>query len=271
MFTRAILVLTCAIAFTFVSQQVPAQTPAPEIQKTLAPTGQLRVGLLTGDATQVTKDALSGELKGVGFDLGKHLAQRMGVPFDPVLYPSIGALLDKGKIGEWDVAFIGFTPARAKDWDFAPPHLEVEFAYLVPGDSSISTIAAVDRPGVRIAVQERSGPDAFLSRNLKNATIVRTTDYPAALEMQKSGKVDVIFSIKPILYELSGQTSGSRVLDGAPGTVPQAMAIPKGRDVGLAYANKFIDEAKSEGAVKAAVERAHLRGVIVPAGRIPSH
>ena len=38
----------------------------------------------------------------------------MGVLFEPVLYPSVGALLDSGKSGAWDVAFVGFSPARAR-------------------------------------------------------------------------------------------------------------------------------------------------------------
>ena len=73
------------------------------------------------------RDAVSGEMKGVGFDLGKELARRMGIPFEPVLYPSVGALLDSGKSGAWDVAFVGFSPARAKEWDFTALHLEMEF------------------------------------------------------------------------------------------------------------------------------------------------
>lgn len=243
---------------------------AQSVTSELAPQGKFRVALLSGDATQAIKDSASGELKGVGYDLGKYLAQRMSVPFEPVLYPSIGALLDSGKAGAWDAAFIGFTAARAKDWDFAPPHLEVEFGYLVPAGSSITTMADVERPGVRVAVQERSGPDAFISHALKNAVIVRAPDYAATVEMQKSGKADVIFSIKPILFELSGQMPGSRVLDESPGSVPQAMAMPKGRNAGLTYARKLIDEAKSGGVVKAAVDRAGLRGVIVPASQIPS-
>jgi polar amino acid transport system substrate-binding protein len=238
---------------------------ASETQGALAPTGKLRVGLLTGDATQAIKDATSGELKGVGFDLGNQLAQSIGVPFEPVLYSSIGALLDGGKSDSWDVAFIGFTPARAKEWDFTAPYLEVEFGYLVPTGSPIAAIAEVDRPAIRVAVQERSGPDAFVSHALKNATIVRAPDYAAAMEMQKSGKADVIFSIKPILFGLSDRMPGSRILDGSPGSVPQAMALPKGRDAGLPYARGFIEDAKSKGIVKAAIERVGLRGVVVPA------
>jgi len=238
-------------------------TPTPEARQTLAPTGKLRVGLLLGNPTQVIRDTASGEMKGVGFDLGKELARRMGVPFEPVLYPSIGALLDSGKSSAWDVAFIGFSPARAKEWDYTALHLEVEFGYLIPGGSSISTMADVDRPGNRLAVQGRSLPDIFFSRALKDAVVVRASSQPGTLEMLKSGGADVIGGIKPVLFEVSKQLPGSRVLDGRPGIDPHAMAMPKGRDLGVAYARKFIEDAKSEGLVKAAIERAEIRGAVV--------
>jgi hypothetical protein len=143
--------------------------PTTEARQALAPTGKLRVGLQLGSPHNVIRDSASGEMKGVGFDLGKELARRMGVPFEPVLYPSVGALLDSEKSGAWDVAFVGFSPARAQEWDFTALHMEVEFGYLIPGGSSISTMADVDRSGIRVAVQEKSQPDIFLSRTLKNA------------------------------------------------------------------------------------------------------
>jgi len=180
------------------------------------------------------------------------------------MYPSVGALLDSGKSGAWDVAFVGFSPERAKEWDFSALHVEVEFGYLIPGGSSISTMADVDRPAIRVAVQERSGPDIFFSRTLKNAVVIRAPSNPGALELLRSGRADVMGSIKPILFELSNQLPGSRVLDGRPGTDPHAMAMPKGRgDLGVAYARQFIEDAKRYGLVKAAIERAGLRGVIV--------
>jgi polar amino acid transport system substrate-binding protein len=202
-------------------------------------------------------------MKGVGFDLGKELARRMGVPFEPVLYPSVGVLLDSGKSGAWDVAFVGFSPARAREWDFTALHMEIEFGYLVPGGSFISTMASVDRPGIRVAVQEKSQPDTFLSRTLKSAVVVRASSLAGTLEMLKSGRADVIFSIKPSLFEASNQLPGSRILDGRPGVDPHAMAMPKGRDPGVAYARQFIEDAKSEGLVKAAIERVGMRGAVV--------
>ena len=238
-------------------------TPTPAARQALAPTGTLRVGLQLGSPHNVIRDSVSGEMKGVGFDLGKELARRLGVPFEPVLYPSVAALLDSGKSGAWDVAFIGFSPARAKEWDFTALHLEIEFGYLIPSGSSISRMAEVDRPEIRVAVQEKSQPDVFLTRTLKSAVVVRASSLAGTVELLKSRGADAIFSIKPSLFEIATQLPGARVLDGRPGIDPHAMAIPKGRDLGAAYARKFVEDAKSEGLVKAAIERAGIRGAVV--------
>jgi polar amino acid transport system substrate-binding protein len=131
---------------------------------------------------------------------------------------------------------VGFSPARAQEWSFSPLHLEVEFGYLVPGGSSISAVSDVDRPGIRVAVQEKSGPDSFFSRTLKNAGVIRASSNPGALEAVKAGRADATGSLKPILFEMSNQLPGSRVLDGRPGIDPHAMAMPKGRDLGVAVA-----------------------------------
>jgi polar amino acid transport system substrate-binding protein len=66
-----------------------------------------RVALQLANLLNVVQDSAAGEMTGVGFDLGKELARRIGVPFKPVLYPSVGALLDSGKSGAWDVPLSG--------------------------------------------------------------------------------------------------------------------------------------------------------------------
>jgi polar amino acid transport system substrate-binding protein len=257
--------MTATLGLFMMGSASASTAPTPEARQALAPTGKLRVALQLGNPLNVVRDSVSGEMTGVGLDLGQELARRMDVPFEPVLYPSVGAILDSGKSGAWDVAFIGFSPERAKDWEFSALHLEVEFGYLVPAGSSISTMADVDRPGIRVAVQENSGPDRFFSRSLKSVAMVRVSSNPGALEAVKSGKADVMGSIKPVLFEMSKQWPGSRVLDGRPGIDPHAMAMPKGRDLGLAYGRRFIEDAKSEGLVKASIEKAGLRGVVVAA------
>jgi polar amino acid transport system substrate-binding protein len=54
-----------------------------------------------------------------------------------------------------------------------------------------------------------------------------------------------------------------RILDDRFLAVEHAIAVPRGRAPGLAYAGAFIEEMKASGAVASAVARHALRGVTV--------
>jgi polar amino acid transport system substrate-binding protein len=70
-----------------ISRAASSSAPTQNARQALAPTGKLRVGLQLGSPHNVIRDSVSGEMKGVGFDLGRELARRIGVPFEPVMYP----------------------------------------------------------------------------------------------------------------------------------------------------------------------------------------
>ncbi len=71
-----------------------ASAPSQEKRLTLAPSGKLRLALYAGAPASIVRGSTSDDSKGVGFDLGKELARRMGIPFEPVVYPSPGAIMD---------------------------------------------------------------------------------------------------------------------------------------------------------------------------------
>ena len=237
-----------------------ASPPSQGERQDLAPTGKLRVALYTGAPASIVQGATLDESKGVGFDLGKELARRIGVPFEPVVYPSPGAIMAGLKSGEWDLAFFGPTPERDNVLNFTEPLLVIEHGYLVPAGSPISTIDAVDRPWIRIGAPQGGSVNAFLKRALKNATVVASPSVPAGVEMLKSGKVDAFAANKANLYGLSDEMPGSRVLDGRIGVDEVAIALPKGRESGMAYVRKYAEDVRAEGLVKAAIQRAGLRG-----------
>src|SRR2546430_11075857 len=72
----------------------------------LAPTGKLRVGLILSNEVLVSKDSSTGQLSGVTIDLGKALAKRLSVPFEPVGYSNPAALVKSFGTNEWDIAFL---------------------------------------------------------------------------------------------------------------------------------------------------------------------
>jgi polar amino acid transport system substrate-binding protein len=72
--------------------------------------------------------------------------------------------------------------------------------------------------------------------------------------------VDAFAANKANLFGLSDKMPGSRVLDGRIGVDEVAIALPKGRETGMAYLRKYVEDVKARGLVKAAIERAGLRG-----------
>jgi polar amino acid transport system substrate-binding protein len=201
----------------------------------------------------------------VGYDLGKELATRVGVPFEPVVFAKNAEVLDAVKSGRVDVAFTNASAARAKDMDFTEPLLEIELGYLVPPGSPIAALADVDRTGIRVGVTEKSSSDATLSRELGNAVVVRAPTVKAGVEMLSLGKVDAYGTNKPTLYEMADELPGSRVLEGRWGVERMAIAIPKGRERALVFVRRFAREAISAGLVQTAVLRAGLRGTVANA------
>jgi len=211
-----------------------------------------------------TKDAATGELKGVPLDLAKELARRLGVPFDPVVYPASPALIGGAKSGEWDIALIGINAERAAAMDFSEPYIEIEQGYLVRAGVPIATASDVDKAGIRVGVVEKASADVLLSRALKRATLVRTKSVAELHGLFGPGKADVIAAGKPLLFAEAARQPGTRVLDGRILVEPIGMGVPKGRNPAAAsYVGKFVEDAKAEGLVKSAIERAELRGVVV--------
>jgi len=235
---------------------------APDVRQALAPGGKLRVGVYPGSPTSMIRDRASGETKGLAYELGQEFARRLNIPFEPVEFTQIADVLDALKQGAVDFTVTNASPARAKDVDFTAPILGVELGYLVPPRSSIATLADVDRPGVRVGVTAGGSSHATLQREFKHATVVPSPSVAAAVEMLADGRVDAYATNKAILFEMSDQSPGSRVLDGRWGIEVFAIGIPKGREVAMPAVRRFADEARSQGLVKRAAERAGLRGTV---------
>jgi len=255
--------LSLLFALAMLSACATAPTPPAAARSELAPTGKLRVGLLVANPVFVTKDGPAAEMRGIAVDLGRGLAQQLGVAFEPVRYQSIGKMLEGAKTRDWDVAFLGFEPARAADMDFAGAYLEHGNSYLVPAGSQIRTIGDADKSGHRIAVSQRSVQDTYLTGNLKRAELIRVSTASEGAELLNSGKVQALSGNRTVLLALAAKVSGSRVLDGNFSVTQHALAVAKGRPAGTAYAKEFIEHAKASGLVQQGIERAELRGVNV--------
>lgn len=228
----------------------------------LVKAGKIRAGLAQAPII-ATKDAATGELRGVAVDLSRELAARLGVELVQVPYPRPGAVMAGLKTNAWDVAFLGIDPARAAEADFSPPYLEVDLRYLVTANSPIRSLADADKAGVRIAVPRGDLVDILLRDRLKQAELVRADTVVGAFDLLQAGKAEVCALPLPNLLQYSARLPGSRILGERFGVNRLGMVVPKGQARHLTYFSEFIEAAKASGFVQQAIERAGLRGVQV--------
>jgi len=234
-----------------------------DARSALAPTGTLRVALNMSNVLLTATDPVTGEPYGLAADLGRELGQRLGVPVAFLPYPNPGALADAAPTGVWDVGFLGAEPQRAQAIDFTAAYVEIEATYLVPPGSPLQAIAAVDRPGVRIAVPDRSAFELYLTRSLQYAQLVRAPGADHAFTRFVAEQLEALAGLRPRLVTDHDALPGSRILEGNFTAVQQAAGTPKGRPAGARYLCAFIEDIKATGLVARMIAKHHVRGLTV--------
>lgn len=239
-------------------------TPFPAtLRNELAPTGTLRVGLNFSNFLLTAKDPATGAARGIAADIGKEIADRAGVPVTYIGFDSPGAMADRVNDNIWDIAFLGAEPARAAQIAFTAAYLEIESTYLVPAGSPIRGIDEVDRPGVRISVSNRSAYELYLSRTIKQATLLRVDGIEPSYQQFVEQKLEALAGLLPRLVSDRDRLPGSRILEGRFTAVQQAIGTVKARSQVAGWLRTFVEEAKAAGLIGQIIERNGVRGVSV--------
>jgi polar amino acid transport system substrate-binding protein len=233
------------------------------VRSDLAPDGVLHAAINFGNPILATKNPSTGEPQGVSVDLARELAKRLGVPIELVTYEAAGKVVADADSGNWDIGFVALDPRRAEVVSFTAAYVVIEGAYLVEKSSSISRNEEVDSEGVRVVVGAGSAYDLFLTRNLTQATIVRSPTSPTVVDMFIEQHYEVAAGVKQQLEADAKRLPGLRLLDGRFMEIKQAMVARPGRDAGAIYLREFVEEMKSSGFVARALERHDIDGAAV--------
>jgi polar amino acid transport system substrate-binding protein len=247
---------------------MPADTPS-DIAAELAPFGVLRAGVNLSNPLLVTGRTAAGEPEGVSPDMAAAIAERLGLGVTYITFPSPGELADAAQAPEaesWDIGLIAAEAKRAETIAFSPPYVEIEATYLVPAGSPISSIEAVDRPGVRIAVSGRSAYDLYLTRTLQHAELVRGQGLDGTVDLFEAESLDVLAGLRPALMENLERLPGARILDGRFSTVEQAIGTQKHKTAAAAFLKEFVEEAKASGLVAELIDKHGVTGKLLVAG-----
>ena len=230
-------------------------------RKELAPTGTLRPGMNLSNALFTARDAATGELSGVSVDLWRELGSRLGVPVEFVVFATPGDVADAADSGRWDVAILAIEPARAQTIAFSPPITAIEATYAVHDDSPLASVADVDVAGVRIAAPNKAGYELYLTRTLKNATLVRTASFRESIEFFNERRADALAGLKPALLDALPKLRGAHLLDGRFMTVNHGLGTPRARSAGAAYLAAFVAEVNTSGFVARSIARHGVQGL----------
>lgn len=257
--------MAAAAFFLTACSSIPQAPPAAVSD--LAPTGKLRAAINVGNPVLAARDPGGGDPRGVSVDLARELGRRLGVPVQLIVFDAAGKVVEAGRTGAWDVAFVALDPARAAEIAQSPPYVVIEGAYLVRQDSALRSNDEVDRKGNRVVVGRNSAYDLYLTRSLKQAEIVRTPTSSAVVDLFLKENHEVAAGVKQQLEADARRAPGLRLLPGRFMVINQAMASQRGREAGARYVRAFIEEMKATGFVAKALEDHKVQGAAVaPAG-----
>jgi polar amino acid transport system substrate-binding protein len=225
---------------------------------------RLRVAINLGNPILAHWDAQAGQAGGVSVDLAQALAQRLGIALELVVVDAAGKSVEAVSNDLADVGFFAVDPVRGAGIGFTAPYVLIEGCYLVRDESPIRSNEEVDRAGVQVVVGQGSAYDLFLTRELRQAQILRSATSPTVVDTFVAQQADVAAGVKQQLQADTRRIPGLRLLDGRFMLIQQAMGIPKSRSSeALAYLHSFVEEMKSSGFVAQALARHGIEGASV--------
>lgn len=229
----------------------------------ISPTGKLRAAINTANFLLVNGTNASGDPAGIAPDVAREIAKRLGVPVSFAPFAKASEIGDSVNSGVWDIAFIGAEPARAEKIFFTAAYVEIEATYLVAAGSAITSLADVDRPGVRISVGRGSAYDLWLTRHIANAELVRAPNVAASYQMFIDDKLEVLAGLRPGLISVLEKLPDARILDDRFTSVQQAVGTARDNRASAAFLAAFIDEAKRSGFIAKLIEQNGIQGLSV--------
>lgn len=237
----------------------------------MTPTGTLRAVFLGTNPVQGRVDPKTGEVTGPVADLTKELARRLGVPHKMIPAADARAVIEHLKSGTADIGFLAYEEARAKEVDFAGGFALMFNSFVVRANSPLQKVADADRPGVSIGAVRGQSQEIYLSANLKQARVKVLETMPPQAELQRllvGGELDVFgMNAQRADDAVTASRAELRALSGSFFEVEQSFVVKKGEKDKAEALNRFVNELRGSGFIKASLDRAKLSGVGVSPAR----
>lgn len=237
--------------------------PTPAVRSALTPTGKLRASINLGNPILAGRDA-EGHPCGVSVDLAGALARALDAELELVVFDAAGKSVEAVAAEQADFGFFAIDPVRGQQIAFTAPYVLIEGYYLVKNESPLKTNDEVDRAEHRVVVGKGSAYDLYLTRELKNATILRSPTSPTVVQHFLQEAAEVAAGVKQQLEHDAARIGGLRLLNERFMVIQQAMGTPKSRGTEAAdFLAAFVEKMKASGFVAEALNRHNINGASV--------
>jgi polar amino acid transport system substrate-binding protein len=233
---------------------------ADGLKDEIAPTGKLRVAIAispAGGAFWSTRTETG--YAGVPVDLGKEMAAQLGVPVEYVAHNNSGQIVDAVSKGTWDITFLPKDPEREGRLSFGPIYEVADATYIVKAGSPVTNFATLDQPGTKVAAVNNTTTMRGAIAHLKNAKVTGYQTYDEIFGLLKAGEIDAFALSRDQLNAMAKKIPGTRVLDETFKQTVTAVAVPPNHPQSLAFADKFLTEAISNGTLRKAYDNNGLK------------
>ena len=205
--------------------------------------------------------------RGVTVDLARALAASLGLPLELVTFASSSEVTDAVAAGAVDVAFMPTDPERAARVAFGPDFFLFTSTLMVMPNRPVTTQAeAVAAAGLRIVGVRGTTTLRSAERAFPRATFLAMTGMEDALAVLREGRADAVALGQQSLEMLAPRFPGATVLPGYFHASGTAIAVPPGRPAALAEATAWMERAKADGTVRAALMAHGIEGAVAPVG-----
>jgi polar amino acid transport system substrate-binding protein len=240
------------------------------VRRELAPTGKLRVGIVSAPAVSTFFVAVdeSHVPHGPTVDLGEELARMLGVPVEFLVVPNSGELPGAIESARIDVAFMPIDDERKKRVSFGPSYFLLESTALVQDKSAFHVTSDLNRNGVRVVGISNTTTIRTAAKVLNAATVFPVPSVGEAMDKLRDGQADAVALSRDVLLTYQAKIPGTRILDGYLHSTGIGIAVAKERHLALSYLTAFLETAKASGFVRQAFDRAGLQSDhVAPAER----
>ncbi len=218
-------------------EQFPADTTMGEIQEA----GEITIGVKYDVPPFGFNNPQSGEVEGFDVDLGRYIADRLGV--EPVFREATSdnriPLLVDGTI-DMILSTMTITEERDVEIDFSEPYYVANGDILVPAGSNIEEVADLD--GNRVCTALGSTYAQTIKEEAPDADLRLIDRYSECLELLQTDAVDAISTDNVILTGMVIQDDTLEITGAQYTTEPYGAGVPEG-DTEF---KQFVDDSVAE-------------------------